>query len=53
MIFADAALDIPVFKIALEGGYQFGKKQSLVTTFADNDPNARRLFAGAGLRFSF
>ncbi len=41
------------WKIGVEVGYQFGKDQNLNTTFTGSDPSDRRLFAGAGLRFSF
>jgi hypothetical protein len=53
MAFLTAALDIPVVKIGAEVGYQFGKAQNLATTFAGNDPAKKRLFAGAGIRFTF
>ena len=53
MMFLTGALDLPVFKIAAEVGYQLGKDQNLATTFENNDPSDKRLFAGAGLRFSF
>lgn len=53
MAFLTAALDIPIVKIGAEVGYQFGKSQNLATTFSGNDPSKKRLFAGAGLRFTF
>lgn len=53
MAFLTAALDLPVFKLGAELGYQFGKDQNLKTTFQDNDPSDNRLFAGGGLRFEF
>jgi len=53
MAFLTGALDFPVFKIAAEVGYQFGKDQNLRTSFAGNDPADRRLFAGGGIRFAF
>ncbi len=53
MIFADAALDFPLVKLAAEAGYQFGKAATLSTTFTGNDPAASRLFASAAVRFSF
>ncbi|MEO8140479.1 MAG: hypothetical protein ABI742_12575 [Gemmatimonadota bacterium] len=53
MAFLTAAIDLPIIKIGAEAGYQFGKAQNLATTFAGNDPSKKRLFAGAGLRFSF
>lgn len=53
MAFLTAALDLPVFKIGAEAGYQFGKDQNLSTTFDGNDPKEKRLFAGAGIRLAF
>jgi hypothetical protein len=53
MAFLTAALDLPVVKIGAEIGYQFGKDENLKTTFQGNDPGDSRLFAGAGLRFTF
>lgn len=53
MAFLTGALDFPVFKIGAEVGYQFGKDDNLRTTFQGSDPTKRRLFAGAGIRFSF
>jgi hypothetical protein len=53
MGFLNAGLDFPIVKIVAEAGYQFGKKQSLKTTFAGNDPSDSRLFAGAGVQFAF
>ena len=53
MAFLTAGLDLPIVKIGAEAGYQFGKDQKLQTTFAGNDPSKNRLFAGAGIRFSF
>ncbi len=53
MAFLTAAVDLPIIKIGAEAGYQFGKNQNLATTFQGNDPSKKRLFAGAGLRFSF
>lgn len=53
MAFLTAALDLPVFKIGAEAGYQFGKDQTLSTTFAGNNPKDNRLFAGAGIRLAF
>lgn len=53
MAFLTGALDFPVFKIAAEVGYQFGKDQSMRTTFVGNDPSEKRLFAGGGIRFAF
>jgi hypothetical protein len=53
MAFLTGALDFPVLKIAAEVGYQFGKDQTFRTTFDGNDPADKRLFAGAGIRFSF
>lgn len=53
MIFLTGALDLPVLKIGAEIGYQMGKDQNLRTTFENNDPADKRLFAGAGLRFTF
>ncbi len=53
MAFLTGALDFPVFKIAAEVGYQFGKDQNLRTTFTGNDPSDKRLFAGGGIRFAF
>ncbi len=53
MAFLTAALDLPVFKLGAEAGYQFGKDQNLSTTFDGNDPKDKRLFAGAGIRLAF
>lgn len=53
MAFLTGALDFPVVKIGVEIGYQFGKDDNLRTTFEGSDPTDKRLFAGAGLRFSF
>jgi hypothetical protein len=53
MAFLTAALDFPLLKIGAEVGYQFGKDQNLRTEFSGNDPGDNRLFAGAGLRFTF
>ncbi|MGH7701667.1 MAG: hypothetical protein ACREMO_01110 [Gemmatimonadales bacterium] len=53
MIFLDAALDFPVFKIAVEVGQQFGKQQNFPTTFDGNNPGDGRFFAGAGIRLGF
>lgn len=53
MMFLTGALDLPVFKIGAEVGYQMGKDQNLRTTFQNNDPADKRLFAGAGIRLSF
>ncbi|MEP6574498.1 MAG: hypothetical protein ABJD11_17485 [Gemmatimonadota bacterium] len=50
---ADAAIDLPIIKIAAEVGYQFGKAQTLATTFQGNSPADGRLFVGAGLRIAF
>lgn len=48
-----AGLDFPVVSLAAEAGWQFGKQESLATTFEGNDPSKTRFFVGAGLRFSF
>ena len=53
MAFADAALKLGFFKIAAEGGYQFGKTQQLATTFEQNNPADSRFFANFGLIFGF
>jgi hypothetical protein len=53
MAFLTAALNLAVLNIGAEIGYQFGKDQNLKTTFEGNDPGDNRLFAGAGLRFTF
>ena len=53
MAFLTAALDLPIFKIGAEAGYQFGKDQALATSFAGNNPKDKRLFAGAGIRLAF
>jgi hypothetical protein len=53
MAFLTAALDFPLLKIGAEVGYQFGKDQNLRTEFTGNDPGDNRLFAGAGVRFTF
>ena len=51
--FLTAALDLPIVKIGAEVGYQLGKTENLKTTFSGNDPSKSRLFAGAGIRFTF
>lgn len=53
MAFLTAALDLPILNIGAEIGYQFGKSKNLRTDFSGNDPGDNRLFAGAGLRFTF
>jgi len=53
MAFLTAALDLPILKIGAELGYQFGKDENLRTDFTGNDPSDSRLFAGAGVRFTF
>lgn len=53
MAFLQAAIDLPVVKIAAEAGYQFAKDPKLATTFQGNDPSKSRLFAGGGIRLSF
>lgn len=51
--FLTAGLDLPILNIGAEVGYQFGKDQNLKTDFSGNNPADNRLFAGAGLRFTF
>jgi hypothetical protein len=53
MAFLTAALDLPVFKLGVEAGYQMGKDEAITTTFAGNNPKDNRLFAGAGIRLAF
>jgi hypothetical protein len=53
MAFLTAALDLPILNIGAEVGYQFGKDENLKTDFSGNDPGDNRLFAGAGVRFTF
>lgn len=53
MAFLTAALDLPILNIGAEVGYQFGKDENLRTTFDGNNPSDNRLFAGAGVRFTF
>jgi hypothetical protein len=53
MAFLTAALDLPILNIGAEVGYQFGKDANLKTDFSGNDPGDNRLFAGAGVRFTF
>ncbi|HTS90035.1 MAG TPA: hypothetical protein VMG41_16190 [Gemmatimonadales bacterium] len=53
LAFLTAGLDLPIIKIGAEVGYQLGKTETLKTVFIGNDPSASRLFAGAGVRFSF
>jgi hypothetical protein len=53
MAFLTAALDLPILNIGAEIGYQFGKDENLKTDFSGNNPGDNRLFAGAGLRFTF
>lgn len=53
MVFANAGLDFGLARLSAEAGYQLGKDDNLKTTFTGNDPKDSRLFAGAGLTFSF
>lgn len=53
MAFLTAALDLPILNIGAEIGYQFGKDENLKTDFSGNNPGDNRLFAGAGVRFTF
>jgi hypothetical protein len=53
MAFLQASADLPVLKIGLEAGYQFGKDQNLATSFQGNNPSDSRVFAGLGLRLAF
>ena len=53
MLFANAGLDFGMARFTAEAGYQLGKDRNLKTTFTGNDPSDSRLFAGAGLTFSF
>jgi hypothetical protein len=53
MIFLDALLDFPVFKIAGEIGYQSGKDQHLPTDFDGIDDTEGKVFGSVGIRFGF
>jgi hypothetical protein len=53
MMFLDALLDFPVFKIAGEIGYQAGKDQDLPTDFQGIDDTKGKLFGSVGIRFGF
>lgn len=53
LAFANLSFNLAVVRLGVEGGYQLGKDQHLKTTFTGNDPKDNRLFAGAGLTFSF
>ena len=53
MVFLNAMLDFPIFKIAAEIGHQGGKDQNLATTFEDVDDASGRLFGGVGVRLAF
>lgn len=53
MAFLTTAVDLPIVKIGMEAGYQFGGDQNLATTFTGNDPSNRRLFVGGGVRLTF
>ncbi len=50
VVFVDAGLALGRIYLISEGGIQAGKDLHLVTTFTDNDPSARRLFASLGIR---
>jgi len=49
MGFVNAGLGFRYVKLVGEAGYQLGKDQHLVTTFADFDPSGGRFFAAVGL----
>jgi hypothetical protein len=51
--FLGAGINLPVLKIGAEIGWQFGKAQSLATTFQGNNPGDNRLFGSAGVRLAF
>jgi len=53
MAFLTTGLELPIVKLGMEAGYQFGGGQNLATTFTGNDPSQRRLFAGGGVRLTF
>jgi hypothetical protein len=53
MIFLDALLDFPVFKIGAEIGYQSGKDQDLPTDFEGIDDTEGKIFGSVGIRFGF
>jgi hypothetical protein len=53
MMFFDALLDFPIFKIAGEIGYQAGKDQDLPTTFEGIDDTKGKVFGSVGIRFGF
>jgi hypothetical protein len=53
MMFLDALLDFPVFKIAGEIGYQAGKDQNLPTDFEGIDDTKGKIFGSVGIRFGF
>jgi hypothetical protein len=53
MMFLDALLDFPIFKIAGEIGYQSGKDQDLPTDFEGIDDTKGKIFGSVGVRFGF
>lgn len=53
MMFLDAMLDFPMFKIAGEIGYQAGKDQDLPTEFEGIDDTKGKVFGSVGVRFGF
>jgi hypothetical protein len=53
MMFLDALLDFPIFKIAGEIGYQSGKDQDLPTDFEGIDDTKGKIFGSVGIRFGF
>ncbi|HTO72527.1 MAG TPA: hypothetical protein VMJ30_01860 [Gemmatimonadales bacterium] len=53
LAYLGAALNFGFFTLAGEAGWQFGKAETLATTFEGNDPGKTRFFVDGGLRFSF
>jgi hypothetical protein len=53
MLFADAGMDLFIFKLVGEVGWESAGDLSPTTHFQDIDPKAGHLFGGVGVRFSF
>ncbi|HKV76342.1 MAG TPA: hypothetical protein VJN95_17620 [Gemmatimonadales bacterium] len=53
LAYLSAGLNFGFFTIGGEAGWQFGKAETLATTFDGNDPSKTRFFVDGGLRFSF
>lgn len=52
MLFADAGMDLLIFKLVGEVGWESAGDLSPTTHFQDIDPKAGHLFGGVGVRFS-